>query len=705
MATRGLTVKAGKNKGVAMFVVVFVMSIIGLLAINFFRMSRNAQTSAFRFKASEVARQLATSAAEEAFMHIHNKTEDFNDLLFQAFVNRDSNVDMSSSGYESRNSTGVNIPIPITQKIAPHFLTVEVKARIADFRNVDSSGLGKYYGKEGVGSLEIEAKVRPKSKLSFYEQGTCTLIRHHDYKVIAMVAARDNDSQRDGYVNSYALDYVLFLRDGTREFELTRGMSLNPLDNRVISIEQGDESDSSRFGKVYFGTKTNTSSDDLVFLNIDSKRKHLLPKEVEDELFTVDGPTIDRIIPGFQSSLSSQAHRDSKRAGAKSGSASMSNHEGQFSFIREPITDEHLSKEGELIYYRDYISYMQEIATNDNVDLGEVFEPGITIKPDTLLDKIIEGDVRQRHFHFGRFYVDMSKASVSIKVRYKKRFRTRTHRETREVKEDQSTVDEAMDNFLISYDPKVDEVFREKTGISNEGGLNYFLIEDKIRANPKSISKIELRYPYKQNIKDGEYQSNVIQPKLYRSREIAPCTEPISASVPFAHVNLWSRRELTYEQLVELGIYNPTTRKLKLRGVIQMREDQPLTLGNEGEIEFEGVGAIIAPGITINNGLKASKARESLLMLVTRGQTITVNTSKKVEASLISMGLSNKNGYISALQPLNLYGSISADRFNLGQWRKNSTHKVVYNPALKRNTDLYQMNISRWVTFERIVEQ
>lgn len=694
-----------KKCGVAMFVVIFVMSIIGLLAINFYRMSRNAQASAFRFKASEVARQLASSAAEEAFMYIHNKTEDHNDLLFKTIVNRESNVDMSSGGYDNRSSTGVNIPVTITQKQTPNFLTVEVKARIVDFRNVDSSGYGKYYGNEGVGTLEIEAKVRPKSKLSFYEQGTCTLIRHHDYKVVAMVAARDNYSQRDSYVNSYALDYALFLRDGVREFEMTKGLSLNPPDNRNIIIDQGDDSSPTKFGKVYFGTKTNTSSDDLVFLNIDSQRKHLLPNAVEDNLFKVDGSQIDVIIPGFQSSLSSQANRDARDAGAKSGSASMSGHAGQFSYIREPITDEYVDTTDVIGEYRDYIMYMQEVVTNDNPAIGELYEPGIRIYPETALDQIIEGDVRQRHFHFGRFYVDMSSASVHVKVKYKKRFKTRTKSETKFIGNDQAIKDETMSNYLLSYDPAVDETFRRKIGADDAGGMRYDSIADTIRAHPNSISKIELRYPYKQALNDGEFQTNVNQPKLYRSREVAPISEPINTSVPFAHVNLWSRRELTNEQLVELGIYNPSTRKLKLRGVIQLREDQPLTLGNDGAIEFEGVGAIIAPRITITDALKASTAKDSILILVTRGQPITVNTNKRIEASLISMGLSSKNGYIAALQPLDLYGNIAVDRFNLGQWRDNSTHKIVYNPEFKRNSDLYQMNISRWTTFERIVEQ
>lgn len=685
-----------------MFIVVFVMAIVGLLAINFFRMSREAQSNAHRFQTSEVARQLAAAAADEAFMYIHDRTGDVSSALFKKLCARESSIDMSSKGFENRDSIGEDIPIELTKKVAPDHLSVSAKARITDFRNVDSSGLGTYYGKEGVGTLEIQVTVKPKSA---FQKGTCTIIRHHDYKVVAVVSARNNNEQRTGYANSYALDYVLFLRDGAAEFESTRGLSLNPSDKRVITISQGDESNPEKFGKVYFGTKTNTSSDNMVFLNIDSSRESLLPGDKQRNLFLVDGPTIDQIIPGFQSSLSSQANKDAKDAGAKSGSASMSNHEGQFSFSKEPITDEHLSKTENMSDYRDYIMYMQSFANNASQMSAEYYEPGIIIKPESSLDKIIEGDVRQRFFHFGRFFVDLSKASVNVRVRYKRGFRTKTKSETAAVASDMSTVEKSANNFMPCYDPAVEDEFRAAMGITGSKFLVYDVIKSNIDATPDSVSRIDLRYPYRKGLTDGSFQkpNTVIQPKLYKHREVSAVSDPLTAGVPFAHVNLWARRELTNAHLTELGIYNSETRKLKLRGVIQMSE--ALTLGKDGEVEFEGSGVIIAPGITIKNALKPKSGTNSVCVLVTRGFPITIDTNKRVEAALISMGTSHIGGYIRALKPLDLYGCIAADKMNLGQWLQNAQHKITYNPLLKRNEDLYQINVSRWVTFERVLEQ
>ncbi|MDD2624270.1 MAG: hypothetical protein PHQ02_05560, partial [Candidatus Riflebacteria bacterium] len=430
-----------------------------------------------------------------------------------------------------------------------------------------------------------------------------------------------------------------------------------------------------------------------------------LPGDQERNLFLVDRPIIDKIIPGFQSSLSSQANKDAKKEGAKSGSASMTNHEGQFSFSKEPITDEYLSKIENMTDYRDYIMFMQAYLTDASQVSVEHYQPGIVIKPESTLDKIIEGDVRQRFFHFGRFFVDMSKASVNVKVRYKAGFKTKTKSETIAVSKDAATVEKSANNFMPCYDPASEDAFRNAVGITGGKFLVYDSIKAKIDATPDVVSKIDLRYPYKNGLSDGNYQkqSTVIQPKLYKHREAAPVSDPLTVSVPFAHVNLWARRDLTNALLTELGIYNSTTRRLKLRGVIQMAE--PLTLGKDGEVEFEGSGVIIAPGITIKNALKAKSGTNSVCVLVTRGNVITVDTNKKVEAALISMGLSNIGGYVRALQPLDLYGCIAADKLNLGQWLQNANHKITYNPLLKRSEDLYQINVSRWVTFERVLEQ
>ena len=190
---------------------------------------------------------------------------------------------------------------------------------------------------------------------------------------------------------------------------------------------------------------------------------------------------------------------------------------------------------------------------------------------------------------------------------------------------------------------------------------------------------------------------------MFHFRNAGSLDDPTMASVPFAHMNLWARRNAPTDRLEEYGIYQPAQKKLFLRGVIELSE--PLVIGENGDVEYEGLGVIIAPGITIKNGLKRKPGTNSACILVTRGHPIEVSTENLVEAALVSMGRNDRNGQIIATRKMNLHGCIATDRLKLDKWAPGVEHRVAYDPFFKRNDDLYQVNIARWVTFERMVEQ
>jgi len=108
-----------KRAGVAMFSAIFVMIIVGLLAMQFHYMTRQAQSTAFRFQTSELARQLAAAAIEEAFMYVHNETENQSGALFNKLVSRSSELDASNTGLDNKNSKGVPVPVVLTQAQPP----------------------------------------------------------------------------------------------------------------------------------------------------------------------------------------------------------------------------------------------------------------------------------------------------------------------------------------------------------------------------------------------------------------------------------------------------------------------------------------------------------------------------------------------------------------------------------------------------------
>jgi hypothetical protein len=69
------------------------------------------------------------------------------------------------------------------------------------------------------------------------------------------------------------------------------------------------------------------------------------------------------------------------------------------------------------------------------------------------------------------------------------------------------------------------------------------------------------------------------------------------------------------------------------------------------------------------------------------------------------MGILDRNGHVKATRRLNLYGGMAVDRLAIDKWAANEEHHITYDPALKRQNDLYQINIARWTTFERVVEK
>jgi hypothetical protein len=188
---------------------------------------------------------------------------------------------------------------------------------------------------------------------------------------------------------------------------------------------------------------------------------------------------------------------------------------------------------------------------------------------------------------------------------------------------------------------------------------------------------------------------------FYYYRNPGSTSDATAASVPYAHVNLWARRVLSLSQAEEFGIIDKANNKLNLRGIVQINE--PITIGGSNQVTVEGQGVIIATGITIKSGIKKADG-DALCVLLTRGYPIIVDTDQTIEASLVSIGKNNRNGHIKARKKLHLKGALAVDLLRLDQWAENVEHKIEYDPALKPDQDLYQINISRWVSFQRMIE-
>ncbi|MBI3038509.1 hypothetical protein HYY75_05575 [bacterium] len=196
---------------------------------------------------------------------------------------------------------------------------------------------------------------------------------------------------------------------------------------------------------------------------------------------------------------------------------------------------------------------------------------------------------------------------------------------------------------------------------------------------------------------------------------------PIKASdqgfYPYGYVTTRSRVFESIEQLEEFGIIEypkpnmPGTRgKLNLRGNIAVipTEEQLVELGKDGPLEINGQGVLMSYwGFNIKDELvKSGNGKNNLCVLRSINGPININTDKKIEAALIAINTTREGTpllRISVSKSLNLKGALAADYLGAQYWPKSS-HVIEYDSAFQSPEDLFQIYISRFVTFLRITE-
>lgn len=669
-----------------MFSAIFVLLIISILALQLHYFARQTRSSAFRFQNSEVARQLAAGAIEEAFAWAVAASENPDSSFYRQLTGRTPEIDCSNLDYREKNRRGIEIPLELTtiqtsnMEVAAKF-SISATARIIDFRDCDMSG-GRYHGQEGVGTLELRVVVEPRGEYKNALTSACTMTRHHDYKVIAIVAGHDNSRQRGHYVGSYVLDYALFLRNGQAEFESSAGNSLNPVQHRLI-ITQGS-ADPQSFGKVFFGSRRGKH----VYLNIDGDRMHFVPTPHQKEFYyNPADQQLFRLLPAFYRKLVKLASALFPAIKLSYGNFVMTGFSADFIFERLPLCDKDLKAteaQKDLLAIRNALTLgcWPEPEENPAKSVGA----GILIEPEKKLAQILEGDVRQRFMHIASLFVDFAEARIYAGES------TESDLDSRRI-DDKEILEKYSPQKFVCFDPL--KFRRFKPDDLDASYLRSHIYRELREDN--LFSSLDSNHAYQL-----PPVASLPWPALYLRRS-EHVEDPSLAAVPFAHINLWARQRLTRQQLEEFDIYNPRLKKLKLRGIVYCRE--PVVLGEEGEIEVSGCGVLIAPGIRIESGIKKATGSETVCVLATRGQPIQVNTADRIEASLVSMGILDRNGQIRVSRRLDLFGALAADQLALERWAPEVEHRITYDPALKRAEDLYQVNISRWTTFERFLER
>lgn len=703
-----LTRQTKNKKGVAIFFVLFVMVILGILVVQFSVRSRQAQSTVHRFQTSEMARQLASAAQEEAFKYLYDNTDNYdskgfdelnsNPILKKIIEGKESNIYVPN--FNRTETNGLKLNIPATEAMAKDLMgdrmEVSATARIIDFRDTDPDN-HTFYGKEGIGTIEIVTIAKAKEKYKNQFPGACTIVRHHDYKVVSLLSKKD---ERDKYVGNSFLDYALFIRKGQEEFENgAKGTNVNP-ENLSLEINAGDFP-----GKINFGSGglnyqyLNISSDTIDFLGPKREKTEIVELKASDS-------EVDKIYPYFRNELAKQADDEGGKL------ESLTGHKAYFEFYRLPLLEKFYENDETLKNIMVSAAANAQKKLNKNISFNTDHQPyffeGIKITPINKLNEILTSDIRKQFINIGYFKLDLTDCEVTIGAD--------DDSETLVIKRDKPELIEQYKKepfycFDIDYHiPYIDDPNNE----DYVKKINMIELNKFIKSKGKDIASNAFTYindEYKYQLED-ELPSISDNENDFYNRDYMGGYKPSEAQYPFAHFNLFNKRYVNNdkpEELEELGIYDKKENVLNLRGIIQC--SNLVELGNENTtLKIKGSGVLIARGITIKGAIEKDN-KKSIAVLFARNGDIRIKTNKKIEAALIAMkgpdgdGVNQGvEGRIIAEETMNLFGSLAVDKLNTTGWKKDTTHKITYDEALAPTKDVYQVNIANWVTYERVIE-
>ncbi|NLI75906.1 MAG: hypothetical protein GX442_05615 [Candidatus Riflebacteria bacterium] len=650
----------GGRRGNLLFVALFAILVLGILTVAYHRSSRHGQAMAFRFEQSEVVRQIAEAAATEALTWLHTESASPATDVGRWFLDP--------------SAPPLPVPVSLTERETATMVRadsrprVSVTARHVDFRGQDSQGR-KYHGREGVGTVEITVQAILEDRAGG-RRGSCELVRHHDYKVTAIVSRRDNAQPRTGYAQGFLLDHALFLRQGLREFQATLAGNLNH-DRVRLAIDQ-DRLPPARRGKVFVGgTGDPWQGSNFVFANVDEPNRPLLPRFPRQKIREIGYDELRLLFPQL---------REYENVPGAMGY--LQQVKGYFEAQLEPVSKAQFDQELGQCEMRTR-SNLLSVAQPHEKNLAPGFallspDPAVAARP-AQAEGVLEGGIRQRFLHFVHFHLDLSQLPADIQEQFRPYTFPMPCTPMPDPPPDEEQVRAFYDGLaeLAGRQPAggVPLLSRFDTDFLYRGGL-----EMTDRLSPETFPRPTFFNAGSEPVREGADGPNGLQ--------------------AFQHVNLWTRRLRSAEELEKVGILDRQKGVLALRGIVWVAG--PLELGADGPLTVTGQGAIIAGDLRILNGLR-KRSEADLAVLMTRTGDIRVETDQPVEASLVALGTLDRGGEVRPARPLTLRGALAAERLDPAAWA-DGTHVIAYDPLLKSGEDLHQITIGRGITFQRLAE-
>lgn len=660
------------RRGVVFYVVLSVVTVMGVFILFYQNFSRQLAFSSFYHVNREKLRNLTDVIIDSAFNTIQAATRDPGHELTRSIVDQMRSAAISNTPFaltaplfEANKSTLLNGAA----------LKYTLTGRIFDKR-IQTPQDQKYYSGEGLGTLEIlvDATLEtPSGKML----ARCQRRRHFDIKSACLVSNYKN--RENSYAMTFPLDFALLVRNGLREFkEGYRGQSLNV--GQKLVIQDQSSIPVSRRGLVYFGKADQNNEDNRVFLNIGDNGVDAIP-QLAAETFEINQEECLKLIPALN-----VEHID-KVSGLK----------GVFTFKRYPAARSGTAGDANESEARNLLS-----AVPGSPDKIIPQNPsGIDFagpKDKAYLDTLLRGAVTQRWLYVVHFALDASNALI----------------------EDSPMPDEAKQKLeapakFVCYSPEASRVKEDNSAEMQKMRETYQrLTQLAERTNPPSslYSSLVEDYLYYQG---QSYQKTPVteqfkDPPRFYGRDSSPLADLTMTGGegfrPFRHYTLCSARYFYAYELEKNGIYDKTNGVLNLRGVVSVELDHVTFNPPPGKdhILIKGSGAILAPnGFTINCGLKRENPNKDLCILFTRKGSIRVATEAQIEASLLAFNDSN-SGSIVPSKAMNILGAVGVDQLFLSRY-PTTPGKIQFDPRLKTDSDadeVFTLTMSPWVRYDDI---
>jgi hypothetical protein len=663
-----------------MYVVIFILIMIGILSLQFHQMSRQAGSTAFRVEKSESLKHLAEAAIDEAFMRVWQKTEEAGSAEFVFLANR---------------STGTHtIPLPLFEKkgkplLSGYAVTASAQMRIVDFKDRNRSNNVPFYPGEGVGCLEISTGVTAKRAASTLR---CQITRHYDFRILTALTKR---SGRTKYAQNCVHDYALLIRKGYDEFTNPRdktgkatfqASSYNSAHARII-LEDQNTVPAEKRGKLFIGgtdVKGMNPSGGGVFLNlaegglaVNDLLPKLVPQKPPKTILEIDFDQVCKMIPELKT----------VGGGKQEVQDELEKVVGVFEAQVVPLV-----KSGGLSQHetdaRKYI--IDSLPANDfrrNLNPPVIFpaRSANLLADAAYLATVVEGALRQRFLYLVTFYLDGSK-SPALQA---------------EPAVLQKLKDAACVSAPLPQSP-TDKQRKFVAGVDEiEKGSPTPPFPLTSRFEEFFLYKAGLNYERKASTDKDSFQN----PPAFYSTGHVPISVTDPAFKPYASVGLRFRWLDVPSWLEQAGIVTANTGKMRLRGIVRVMQGKVgLKSLNGKPFEFSGKGVIMAEdGFVISSGIKRSPgaAADDFLVLMTGKGNIEIDTTETIEAGLVAI---SRDGRLIPRKNMNIKGSVAVDKLQLDDWAAGD-HSIAYDPVFAPANDVLQVIPSPQVTFQRISEE